>query len=132
METKIFDAILTFIKKYPRYQTEDCLAQNIGCYWHKYIFENGSDRIVLTGNITCPMKPGWIGMEPDYLNKKEDYSISIIHENETVFQDSISECMYGYFITIAKDLNKKQRDIPTLTDFIDKYSKKGNFPLAVF
>lgn len=122
MDKNLFDAILNFIEKYPNYRTEDCLAQNIGCYWHKYIFENKGDKIILTGDITCPMKPGWIGMEPDYLNKKESYSVSIIHENETVFQDSLSEPMYSYFITIAKSLNEKRHKTATLTDFIKQYN----------
>lgn len=68
------------------------------------------------------MKPGWIGMELDYLNKEESYSVSIIHEDETVFQDSLSECMYSYFITIAKSLNEKQCLTSTLIDFIKRYN----------
>ena len=61
-------------------------------------------------------------MEPDYLNKKESYSISIIHKDETVFQDSLSETMYSYFITIAKSLNEKRYKTATLTDFIKQYN----------
>lgn len=122
LDKNLFDSIINFIKKYPNYQTEDWLVQNIGRYWHKYIFENGNDRIVLMEEITCPMKPGWIGMEPDYLNKKENYSVSIIYKGEVVFQDSISECLYSYFITIAKSLNEKECTISTLTDFIKQYN----------
>lgn len=129
MEHKLIVAIIKFLRKYPEYTVNNCVATQIGISFFEKIFEGDDARIILKEEKHCPLEnpfsevlPNYPFTVPDYTKITKKYTITIIYKDITIYQDAISEFEYMAFCNLGKGFkNNNSIRTPTLTEFINKY-----------
>ena len=130
MDQKLITAIIRFLRKYPEYTINNCVATQIGMSFFQKIFEGDDTKIILKEAKHCPLVNSFSDIlsdypftVPDYSKITEKYTITIIYKDTIVYQDAISELEYIAFCNFGKVSNNSINSIrtPTLTEFINKY-----------